>query len=116
MLTADAPRAVHIRSLDPFDFLERSASIYRDKIAVIDGETRRTYPEFLDRVKRLAAALQARGIRAGERVAVLAPNVTSILEATFAVPLAGGILCALNTRLRSEERRVGKERRSRWSP
>jgi fatty-acyl-CoA synthase len=103
MLTVDAPRAVHIRSLDPFDFLERSASIYRDKIAVIDGETRRTYPEFLERVKRLAAALQARGIRAGERVAVLAPNVTSILESTFAVPLAGGILCALNTRLNPGE-------------
>jgi fatty-acyl-CoA synthase len=102
MLTAAAP-ALNIRSLDPFDFLERSASIYRDKIAVIDGDVRRTYPEFLDRVKRLAAALQARGIRNGERVAVLAPNVTSMLEATFAVPLAGGILCALNTRLNPAE-------------
>jgi fatty-acyl-CoA synthase len=102
MLIADPP-ALNIRSLDPFDFLERSASIYRDKIAVIDGDARRTYPEFLERVKRLAAALQARGIRSGERVAVLAPNVTSALELTFAVPLAGGVVCALNTRLNPAE-------------
>jgi fatty-acyl-CoA synthase len=102
MLTA-APPAINIRALDPFGFLERSAAIYRDKVAVIDGDIRRTYPEFLDRVERLAAALQARGIRDGERVAVLAPNVTPILEATFAVPLAGGVLCTLNTRLAPNE-------------
>jgi len=102
MVTA-APSALHIRPLDPFDFLERSASIYRDKVAVIDGDAWRTYPEFLNRVMRLAAALQARGIRSGERVAVLAPNVSCALEATFAVPLAGGILCALNTRLSAAE-------------
>jgi fatty-acyl-CoA synthase len=94
-----APSAVHIRALDPFDFLERSAAIFRDKLAVVDGDERRTYPQLLDRVQRLAAALRERGIRDGERVAVLAPNVSCALEATFAVPLAGGILCMLNTRL-----------------
>ena len=91
------------RDLDPFDFLERSAAIYRDKIAVIDGAVQRTYPEFLDRVQRLAAALQARGIAAGERIAVLSPNTSMALEATFAVPLAGGVLCAINTRLAASE-------------
>ncbi|GAC1413932.1 MAG: acyl--CoA ligase family protein [Candidatus Velthaea sp.] len=94
---------IHVRQLDPFDFLERSASIYREKIAVIDGAQRRTYPEFHERVRRLAAALQARGIRSGERVAVLSPNATMPLEATFAIPLAGGVLCALNTRLTAGE-------------
>jgi fatty-acyl-CoA synthase len=102
MQTASPP-ALNVRQLDPFDFLERSASIYRDKTAVIDGEAARTYPELLDRVTRLASALQARGIRGGERVAVLSPNVSAALEATFAVPLAGGILCALNTRLSGPE-------------
>jgi fatty-acyl-CoA synthase len=93
------PPAIHVRALDPCDFLERSAAIFRDKIALIDGDVRRTYPELLDRVRRLAAALQARGIRDGQRVAVLAPNVACALEATLAVPLAGGVLCMLNTRL-----------------
>ncbi len=91
--------SVHLRPLDPFDFLERAAFVYPDKPAVIDGPDRRTYPAFLERVRRLAAGLQARGIRAGERVAVLAPNTSLLLEATYAVPLAGGVLCALNTRL-----------------
>jgi fatty-acyl-CoA synthase len=95
--------ALHVRALDPFDFLERSAAVYRDKLAVIDGDARRTYPELLDRVERLAAALQARGIAAGDRVAVLAPNVSCALEAAFAVPRAGAILCALNTRLSAGE-------------
>jgi fatty-acyl-CoA synthase len=94
-----AASALHIRSLDPFDFLERSAAVYRTKIALIDGDARRTYPELLERVKRLASALQTRGISSGERVAVLSPNVSAALEATYAVPLAGGVLCALNTRL-----------------
>ncbi len=102
-MQAAAPPALHVRALNPFDFLERSASIYRDKIAVVDGAARRTYPEFRDRVMRLAAALQRRGIKAGERVAVLAPNVSVALEATYAVPLAGGVLCMLNTRLSATE-------------
>ncbi|MFN2459391.1 MAG: acyl--CoA ligase family protein [Candidatus Velthaea sp.] len=94
---------VHVRQLDPFDFLERSAAVYPEKVAVIDGSARRTYPQFLERVRRLAAALQARGIVRGERVAVLSPNATLPLEATFAVPLAGAVLCALNTRLAPAE-------------
>ncbi|MDB5041162.1 MAG: o-succinylbenzoate--CoA ligase [Candidatus Eremiobacteraeota bacterium] len=100
--TSAAP-TVHLRALDPFDFLERAAFVYPERVAVVDGAVRRTYPEFLDRVRRLAAALQAAGIRAGERVAVLSPNTSMPLEATFAVPLAGGVLCALNTRLAPEE-------------
>ncbi len=101
-MIADAA-AVHLRALDPFDFLERAAFVYPEKIGVIDGDARRTYRQFLERVERLAAALQRMGVRDGERVAVLAPNTSMVLEATFAVPRAGGILCALNTRLAPDE-------------
>ena len=94
---------VHLTTLDPFAFLERSAAIYRENIAVIDGDRRYTYVELLERVRRLAAALQSAGIRDGARVAVLSPNARMPLEATFAVPLAGGILCAMNTRLAAAE-------------
>ena len=103
MIAEPTAAAVHLRALDPFDFLERSAFVYPDKTAVIDGAARRTYPEFLERVERLAAALQARGVREGERVAVLAPNTSMVLEATYAIPRAGGVLCALNTRLAPDE-------------
>ena len=57
----------------------------------------------LARVYRFARALHALGVRDGERVAVLAKNESTLLEAHFAVPLAGGVLCALNTRLVASE-------------
>ncbi len=103
MIAEASAVSVHLRALDPFDFLERAAFIYPNRTAVIDGNARRTYPQLLERVNRLAAALRAMGIRAGERVAVLSPNTSMALEATFAVPRAGGVLCALNTRLAPEE-------------
>jgi len=103
MIAESTAAAVHQRALDPFDFLERAAFVYPEKVAVIDGDARRTYPQFLERVNRLAAALQALGIRDGERVAVLAPNTSMVLEATYAVPRANGVLVALNTRLAPDE-------------
>jgi fatty-acyl-CoA synthase len=69
----------------------------------VDGTTRRTYPQMLARVRAFAAALRGFGVSNGERVAVLAKNQSALLEAHFAVPLAGGVLCALNTRLHADE-------------
>ena len=92
-----------LRRLSPLDFLERSADVYRTRIAVVDGDVRRTYPELLDRVQRFAHVLRGLGVRAGERVAVLAKNESALLEAHYAVPLAGGVLCALNVRLVASE-------------
>jgi fatty-acyl-CoA synthase len=103
MATISTAPAVHLRPLTPLDYLERSAYVFREKVAVVDGEIRRTYPQVRDRVYRLAAALQQMGVADGERVAVLAPNTSSILEAHFAIPLAGGIICALNIRLTPAE-------------
>ncbi|MBV8491326.1 MAG: AMP-binding protein, partial [Candidatus Eremiobacteraeota bacterium] len=94
---------VHIKALHPVDFLIRSAHVYREKAAVVDGELRRTYPEMLERVYRFANLLRQMGLKPGDRVAVLAPNVPQLLEAHFAVPLAGGVLCALNIRLMADE-------------
>jgi fatty-acyl-CoA synthase len=95
--------AVHLRRLSPIDFLERSAAVFRDKVAVIDGDARRTYPEMLDRVYRAAYLFRSLGVVRGERVAVLAKNQSALLESHYAVPLAGGVLCALNVRLVASE-------------
>jgi fatty-acyl-CoA synthase len=94
---------LHLRRLSPLDFLERSAFIFREKIAVIDGDKRRTYPQMLERVYRFAHALRSLGVTPGHRVAVLAKNQSALLEAHFAVPLTGAILCALNIRLVKSE-------------
>jgi fatty-acyl-CoA synthase len=90
-------------ALTPLDFLARSAFVYRDKIAVVDGERRFTYAEFNERAHRLASALSRIGVEPGDRVAVLAPNTLMALEPHFAVPLAGAVLVMLNTRLKTSE-------------
>ena len=94
---------VYYTPLSPLSFLERSAFVFREKTAVVHGEKRYTYPELYARARRLGSALKARGIEKGDRVAFLAPNVPPTLEAHYGVPLAGGVLVAINTRLVSEE-------------
>jgi fatty-acyl-CoA synthase len=89
--------------LTPLSFLSRSAFVYRDKVAIVDGDERYTYEEFEDRVRNLAAALRNRGIEAGDRVAVLSPNTAMALEPHFAVPMIGAVLVMLNTRLQAAE-------------
>ncbi len=95
--------SLHVRALSPLDFLDRSAAVYREKIAVVDGAQRRTYSEMRARVRAFAAYLIRRGLRPGDRVAYLAPNRSALLEGHYAVPLARGILVAMNTRLTVEE-------------
>ncbi|MEU6135482.1 long-chain-fatty-acid--CoA ligase [Nocardioides sp. NPDC047086] len=90
-------------ALTPLAFLERSARLWTNKTAVIDGKRRLSYAEFGDRAQQLSRALAASGVRPGDRVAVLMPNVTEMLLAHFAVPLAGAILMAVNTRLSPDE-------------
>ncbi|MBM3522608.1 MAG: AMP-binding protein, partial [Alphaproteobacteria bacterium] len=94
-----ARRAANFEPLSPIGFLARAASIFPDRIAVIHGRRRITYRQFHERCRRFAGALRARGIGRGQTVSVLAPNVPALLEAHFAVPMAGAVLNALNTRL-----------------
>jgi fatty-acyl-CoA synthase len=98
-----APAAVNYTPLTPLSFLARSAYVYPDKAAVVYGDTRYTYRQFQQRVNRLATALQGIGVTTGDRVAFLCPNTPPMLEAHYGVPLAGGILVAINIRLSSPE-------------
>jgi acyl-CoA synthetase (AMP-forming)/AMP-acid ligase II len=77
--------------------------VFADKTAIVHGSRRMTYREFADEATRLARALQASGIGPGDRVAFLCPNVPAELIAHFAVPLAGAVLVAINTRLSPQE-------------
>lgn len=89
--------------LSPVALVRRAVDLYRDRVAVVDGDLRFTYAEFGDRCGRLAAALRRVGVGAGDRVAVLSPNTHRALEVYTAVPLAGCVLVPLNTRLRESE-------------
>jgi fatty-acyl-CoA synthase len=83
----------------PLIFLDWAASVYSDKVAVIHGDARYTYRQFGERCRRLASALQKRGVGPGDTVAVMAPNSPPMLEAHFGIPMTGAVLNALNYRL-----------------
>jgi fatty-acyl-CoA synthase len=91
------------RELTPISFLERSGTVHRDRTAVIDGPRSFTYGEWRSRCRQLAHALRLAGLRKGDRVAFLAFNSEPLLLAHFAVPQAGGVLVAINTRLSASE-------------
>jgi fatty-acyl-CoA synthase len=93
----------NFQPLSPLRFLERSARVFPDKLAVIDGERRWTYAELAAEVELVATALRSSGLEPGERVAYLCRNTAELLVGHYAVPLAGGVLVALNTRLAAEE-------------
>ncbi len=88
--------------LSPIGFLLRSAAVYPKRLAVIHGERRYSWREALERCRRLASALAARGVGRGDTVAVMAPNTPEAFEAHFGVPMAGAVLNALNVRLDPE--------------
>ena len=94
--------AANYVALSPVSFLERAADVHADAIAVVDGEVRRTWGETADRVARVARGLADLGIRKGDTVSALAVNSPELFELHFAVPITGGVLSTINTRLEAE--------------
>jgi len=84
-------------------FVERAGTVYASRIAVVEGNTKRTWAEFRARSRRLASSLRSAGLTKGDRVAFVALNSEALLLAHFAVPQAGGVLVAINTRLTADE-------------
>ncbi len=96
----DLPKTpANYQPLTPIGFLSRSAMVFPERVAVIHGPLRRTYAEFWDRSRRLAAALVKRGVKRGDTVSVLLANTPEMLEAHYGVPMTSGVLNTLNTRL-----------------
>jgi fatty-acyl-CoA synthase len=85
--------------LTPLTFLERAASVFPQRTAIIHGTKTYSYAQFYTRARRLASALAQRGIGHGDTVAAMLPNTPPMLEAHYGVPMIGAVLNALNTRL-----------------
>ena len=94
---------VYRQELLPTHFLERAGDAYAEHIAVVDGEVEYTWREFRARARRFGSSLKARGLEKEDRVAFLALNSEPLLLAHFGVPLAGGTLVSINTRLSPDE-------------
>ena len=88
--------------LSPLGFLERTAEVYPDRLAIVHGELRQTWGQTYARCRQLASSLNRAGIAKNDTVAALLPNTPPMVEAHFGVPMAGAVLNAINTRLDPE--------------
>ena len=89
-------------ALSPISHLNRAAQVHAGRDAVVYGELRQDWATFADRVRRVAAGLQAHGIGKGDVVSVICPNIPALYELHFAVPMIGAVLNTINTRLEAE--------------
>ncbi|MDH5352371.1 MAG: AMP-binding protein, partial [Betaproteobacteria bacterium] len=93
------PGPANFVPLSPIAFLPRAAEVYPDRIAVVHGGARITYAQFFERARRLASALARRGVKRGDVVSAMLPNVPAMLDAHYGVPMLGAVLNTINTRL-----------------
>ena len=94
--------AANYTPLSPITFIERAASVYPDRVAQIHGDRRLSWRETYTRCRRLASALQKRGVGHNDTVSLMLSNVPAMFEAHFAIPMAGAVIHALNIRLDAE--------------
>jgi fatty-acyl-CoA synthase len=94
-----ARNAANFQPLTPLSLLHRAAEVYPDQTAIIHGQRSWTYRQFYARARQLASALAKRGVKRGDTVAVVLPNVPAMLEAHYGVAMAGAVLNSINTRL-----------------
>ncbi len=85
--------------LTPLSHLARAADVFAGHEAVVYGPIRRSYADYHARVSRLASGLARLGVKPGDVVATLLPNVPAQAEAHFGVPACGAVLNTINTRL-----------------
>lgn len=85
--------------LTPLTFLERAATVFPDHTAIVHGPLRRSYASFYARARKLASALANKGIGRGDTVSAMLPNTPAMLECHYGVPMCGGVLHSINTRL-----------------
>ena len=88
--------------LTPLSFIERTAAVFPDRLAIVHGPLRRSWAETYARTQALASALNKRGIGKNDTVAIVASNIPEMFEAHFRVPMAGAVLNTINTRLDAE--------------
>lgn len=93
--------ALHALTLG--DVLREHRRSYPERTAVVCGDDRLTWPEFDDRVNRLAQALAAVGVGPGERMLWLGQNCHRLLEGLLAAAKLGAIFCPANWRQSPEE-------------
>jgi fatty-acyl-CoA synthase len=94
--------AANYTVLSPLSLVARTAYTYPGSTSVVHGARRFTWAETYARCRRLASALVRAGVGKNDTVAVMAANTPEMVEVHFGVPMTGGVLNTLNTRLDAE--------------
>lgn len=96
-------RKMRVRSFTVYDIYKRNATLFKNQIAIQSENDKVTYRELFDRANRVAGWLREKGIRKGDRVAVLAKNDPQFFSLLGGIAAAGAIMVPINFRLSSEE-------------
>ena len=83
--------------------LSTSARIYPDRAAVRLGDAVTTYTELDERSALVAGLLSRRGLRPGDRVGIMLPNIPDFAALYYGVLRAGGVVVPLNPMLKARE-------------
>ncbi|MEM8542027.1 MAG: AMP-binding protein, partial [Pseudomonadota bacterium] len=89
-------------ALSPISFLKRAESAYAHRESVVYGSIRRNWTETAKRCRTFASALNLAGIKTGDTISVICPNIPEMFELHYSVPMSGAVLNAINTRLEAE--------------
>jgi fatty-acyl-CoA synthase len=76
--------------------------VYPDYEALVYGNRRYTWLETYKRCIKFASALEKHGIGLGDTVSIIAANTPEIFEAHYSIPMTGGVINTINTRLDAE--------------
>ena len=85
--------------LTPLSFLDRIKDVYPDYEALIYQDRKYTWKQVYDRCIQFASALNKIGIAEGDVVSIMAANTPELFEAHYSVPMTGGVINTINTRL-----------------
>ena len=97
--TLDQVNGLNYVQLSPISFLQRAADVYPDHPSIVYGTRSYNWKTTARRCRQLASALKNLGVEKGTTVAMMAANTPELAEAHFGVPMSGGVLNAINTRL-----------------
>ena len=88
--------------LSPLSFITRVKDIYPNYDSLVYGKRSYTWLETYNRCTKFASALAKKGITKGNTVSIIAANTPELFEAHYSIPMTGGVINTINTRLDAE--------------
>ena len=94
---------MRIRSFTVYDIYKRNAALFKNQIAIQSENEKVTYGELFNQVNRVAGWLNEKGVRKGDRIAILAKNYPQFFPMMGGIAATGAIMVPINFRLSAEE-------------